>query len=147
MSALKLHHYWRSSCSWRVRLALAYKGVACEWNSVNLLDDETDRPEQRSRNPLGYLPVFEFLNEPLDSPQRYLAESTAMIEWLEETIPQPALLVGSPWERARQRQLAQIINADTQPLQNLNVFHRHSSDAAEQVRVESRVDSQRTSGL
>ena len=127
---LRLYHYWRSSCSWRVRWALLIKGVPCEFESIDLLSDETDQPPQRARNPIGYVPVLELLNS--QDPFRFIAESIAIIEWLEETIPTPSLLPGTPLQRARIRQLAEIINSGTQPLQNLNVMARYSIDPTEQ---------------
>ncbi len=120
---LKLYHYWRSSSSWRVRWALAHKGIPCEYIAVNLLDDETDRPEHRARNPMGHVPVLE-----VDG--RLLTESVAMLEWLEETYPAAPLLPRDPWLRARTRALVETINAGIQPVQNLNVLEM-LSDAPE----------------
>lgn len=127
---LRLYHYWRSSSSWRVRWGLAIKGVACEFDTINLLSDETESPEQLARNPLGYVPVLEFLDRPdhKTSPLRYLTESMAILEWLEEEIPTPSLLPGGALQRARIRQLCEIINSAIQPLQNPNVAQLHSPD-------------------
>ena len=127
---LRLYHYWRSSCSWRVRWAFALKGIPCEFVPINLLSDEPESPEYLARNPMGLVPTLEFLDE--QGPLRYMAESTAIIEWTEELFPEPRLLPKDPLTRARARQLAQIVNAGTQPIQNLNVTHRHSSDPVEQ---------------
>lgn len=132
VSRLRLYHYWRSSSSWRVRWALAHKGLAAEMVTVNLLDDETDQPEHRARNPLGYVPVLELVDLPAHEPLRYVAESVAILDWLEETQAGPSLLPQDPLHRARVRQLCEIVNSGTQPLQNLNVMHRHSADPAEQ---------------
>ena len=130
---LKLYHYWRSSCSWRVRWALDYKGLKAELQHVSLLDGESEGDAHRSRNPLGYVPVLERLD--LTGDARFLADSTAMVNWLEEVYAGlPPLFPGDAWNRARIRSLAGIISSDTQPIQNLNVMHRHSSDAAEQKR-------------
>jgi len=122
-SKLRLYHYWRSTSSWRVRWALAHKGIPCEYVAVNLLDDETDRPEHRARNPMGYVPV-------LDADGRLLTESVAMLEWIEELWPAPGLLPRDPWLKARTRALVEIINAGTQPVQNLSVLERLSDDPA-----------------
>jgi maleylpyruvate isomerase len=129
---LKLYHYWRSSCSWRVRWALDYKGIAAELQHVSLLDGESESETHRSRNPLGYVPALERLD--LTGAERFLSDSTAIVNWLDEVHPGPSLFPGDPWNRARVRSLAGIISSDTQPVQNLNVLHRHSSDAAEQKR-------------
>ncbi|MEK6578714.1 MAG: maleylacetoacetate isomerase [Bdellovibrionota bacterium] len=127
---LKLYHYWRSSSSWRVRWALALKKIECEFIKINLLDDETQSAEHLKRNPLGYVPVLEFVG--LNSPYPYLAESLAIIEWADETHPHPKLLPGDALERGRIRQLSELINAGTQPIQNLNVTQHHSLDPDEQ---------------
>lgn len=128
---LKLYHYWRSSSSWRVRWALAHKGIAFDAVAVNLLTDEPDSPEHLARNPMGYVPALEITEA---GRTRTLTESVAILEWLEETHPEPRLYPGDAWTRARIRQLVETINAGTQPLQNLNVNLHHSSDPAEQKR-------------
>lgn len=127
---LRLYHYWRSSSSWRVRWAFALKKIDCEYVVVDLLGEDTDEVAHRQRNPLGFVPVLEFVDG--KAPYRYLAESVAMIEWAEETHPTPKLLPGNAVERGRIRQLTELINAGTQPIQNLNVTQFHSSDPAEQ---------------
>src|SRR4051794_30539031 len=98
-SRLRLYHYWRSTCSWRVRWAMAIKEVPCEFVAIDLLSDVPESPEYIQRNPQGYVPVLEFL-EP-GTPFRYLGESFALIEWLEETYPTPPLLPKDSFLRAR----------------------------------------------
>lgn len=122
---MRLYHYWRSSSSWRVRWAFAHKSIACEFVAVDILKEETDAPTHLARNPLGFVPVLEIGGA-------FLAESMAIMEWAEETTPKPTLLPGDALNRARVRQLAEMINADTQPLQNLNPQQLHSSDPAKQ---------------
>jgi len=129
---LKLYHYWRSSCSWRVRWALDHKKISTTLQHVSLLDGESESAGHRERNPLGYVPVLERLD--LSGEERFLPDSTAIVNWLDETFPHASLFPGDAWNRARVRALAGIISSDTQPIQNLNVMHRHSSDAAEQKR-------------
>jgi maleylacetoacetate isomerase len=124
---LRLHHYWRSSSNWRVRWAFKLKGIVCEYAPVDLLSDEPEGAEHLARNPLGYVPVLEQIDE-ADPARRYLCESLAIIEWAEETHPQPSLLPGDPWQRARIRMLAEVIASDTQPLQNLGPQELHSTD-------------------
>ena len=128
---LKLYHYWRSSSSWRVRWALALKQVPCEFIPINLLADEESTPAHLARNPMGYVPVLE-ITESEGAPLQFLGESVAIIEWLEELFPTPSLFHGNSFLKARSRQLAELINAGTQPLQNLNVSLHHSNDAEEQ---------------
>lgn len=130
-----LYHYWRSSSSWRVRWALSLKKIPCEYVSVDLLSDETDSSEQRARNPLGYVPVLQILEASggLNRPEsKYLTESLAIIEWLDELFPTPSLLPGDSYQRAKIRQLAETINAGTQPIQNPTVALFHSSNPEEQ---------------
>lgn len=136
MSKLRLYHYWRSSSSWRVRWGLALKGIPCEYVAVDLLSGESESPQHAARNPLGYVPVLEFLGGSLhgrsaEAPVRpFLAESMAILEWAEEVHPEPRLLAGDAFHRAWIRQLAEVINADTQPLQNLGPQYLHSSEDA-----------------
>lgn len=136
--AFKLYHYWRSSSSWRVRWALAHKEIPCEFVSIHLLTDEAESEPHLKRNPLGYVPVLEIASVASSEPPIYLAESTAIVEWLEEIAPAKPLM--PPFhsrqgiDRAKTRQLMEIINSGTQPLQNLNALHLHSSDPEEQKR-------------
>ena len=128
---LKLYHYFRSSASWRVRFAFAAKGIQAELIPIGLLDNESESPEHLARNPMGYVPVLEI---PGGTRPRYLAESLAIIEWAEEIYREKPLLPGDAWQKARIRQLAELINAGTQPLVNLGVGLFHSVDAEEQKR-------------
>jgi len=130
MQPLRLFHYWRSSSSWRVRWALDYKKIACELQAVSLLNGESESDEHRARNPLGYVPVLERLD--IHDSSRLLSQSTAIAEWLDEVHPTSPLFWGDAWTRAKIRSLAEIISADTQPIQNLNILQRHSNDPAEQ---------------
>lgn len=115
---LKLYHYWRSSSAWRVRWALAHKGIECEMQAVNLLNGENESAEHLARNPLGFVPVLEFLGE-TNPKKRYLSESVAIIEWLDENFPNAPLYPKDSYLRARTRALIEVINAGTQPLQNI----------------------------
>lgn len=118
---LVLHHYWRSSCSWRVRWALNLKGVSYNTVAVNILTGEHQSPNYVKKNPSGFLPGLEING-------KMFGESLAMIEWLEETYPQPALLPKDPFDRMRVRQLAMIIASGTQPLQNPSVIGFYTED-------------------
>lgn len=112
-----LYHYWRSSSSWRVRWALELKGIAYEAVAVDLLKGEQRSDAHRQRNPLGLVPVLE-----IDG--LALAESVAILEYLDETRRVAPLLPPEPAARAFVRQLVQIIVADTQPLQNVSILAR-----------------------
>lgn len=116
---MKLYGYWRSSCSWRVRIALGLKGVQWEYVPVHLLEGEQHASEHSSKNPMGQVPVLEVER---DGKLHMLGQSLAIIEYLEETHPEPALLPRDPIARARTRQLAEIVNSGIQPMQNLGVL-------------------------
>lgn len=120
---MKLYSYWRSSSSWRVRIALQLKGVDYEYEAVHLLEDggrqHTD--EHHDRNPMEQIPVLEV---DIDGQTRHLAQSMAILEFLEETHPDPALLPDAGYERAVCRQLSEIVNSGIQPLQNLLLLQR-----------------------
>jgi maleylpyruvate isomerase len=122
---LTLYHYWRSSSSWRVRWALELKGIRPHFQSVNLLSDEAESPAHLARNPMGFVPVLEVQD---DGQSHFLAESTAILEWLEEKFPSPALLPQDGYLRAHSRMLNEIINAGIQPMQNPTVTEYFSED-------------------
>jgi maleylacetoacetate isomerase len=116
MSGLRLYGYWRSSASYRVRIALEWKGLDFEYVPVHLVRSggEQYSAEYRALNPQSRVPA-------LETPDGVLTQSMAIMEWLEEVYPEPALLPRKPGERARVRALAQIMVADVQPLQNTSV--------------------------
>lgn len=126
MNELKLYHYWRSSSSWRVRLALAHKKLSAEFIHVSLLNGEAESPSHRARNPLGYVPVLEVTHE---NKTHLLFESLSILEWLEETYPTPSHLPKDSFTRARARSLSEIINSEIQPLHNLSVLNEVSGEA------------------
>jgi maleylpyruvate isomerase len=122
---VRLYTYWRSSSAWRVRIALAWKGVPFESVPVNLLPgkDEQRQPSFRAKNPLGQVPVLELDARPDDAGEpRRISQSLAILEYLEEAYPQPPLLPPDPWLRARARQLAHVVASGIQPLQNVAVL-------------------------
>jgi maleylpyruvate isomerase len=114
---MKLYTYFRSSAAYRVRIALNLKGLAYESLPVHLLRDggEQRRPEYLMVNPQGLVPV-------LDDNGSTLNQSLAIIEYLDETHPEPPLLPRAPLERARVRALALAIACDIHPLNNSRVL-------------------------
>lgn len=118
---LTLYHYWRSSSSWRVRWALELKKAKVNYVAIDLLKSESESPEHLKRHPLGFVPVLEVAG-------KCLIESVAIVEFLEEYIPAPALYPGNSYNRAQVRALVEIINSDTQPLQNLGVSEMAAHD-------------------
>lgn len=115
---MKLYGYWRSSTSFRVRIALNLKGVSYDVVPVNLAEGEQNGPAFLAINPMAGVPVLE------QSPSKRLVNSPAILEWLEETHPRPSLLPGDAWKRARIRAAANVIMADTHAIQNLRVMMR-----------------------
>jgi len=107
---MKYYGFWRSLAACRVRIALALKCVTAEEISVNLMQGEQLKPEYRAVNPLAVVPALI-----LDDGST-LFESMAIIEYLDETHPQPPLLPKDPKGRARVRGLAQIVACDGHPL-------------------------------
>lgn len=122
---VRLYQYWRSSSSWRVRWALAIKGLAYESVIIDLAAGAQLSAEQRARNPIAHVPTLE-----VDG--LTLSESVAIIEYLDDTRPTPALYPSGAVARARARQVVELINSGIQPLQNLTVLKQHSSDPASQ---------------
>ena len=115
---MKLYTYFRSSAAWRVRIALALKGIAWAPEFVHLLRNggEQNAPAYRAKNPAGLVPILETDDGAL------IPQSLAIIEWLEETHPMPALLPRDPLARAHVRAIALSIACDIHPLNNLRVL-------------------------
>ncbi|MGA9522478.1 MAG: maleylacetoacetate isomerase [Myxococcaceae bacterium] len=116
---MKLYGYWRSSSSWRVRIALNLKGLRYDFIPVNLAEGEQHANAYRAINPAGMVPMLEV--EESGTTVR-LAQSIAILEYLEERHPSPALLPQHPYLRARTRMLAEHMNSSIQPLHNLKVL-------------------------
>lgn len=112
--SLQLYGYFRSSAAYRVRIALALKGLKAEHIPVSLVKAEQHGGEYSRLNPSHLVPTL--IDDGL-----VLGQSMAIIEYLDETHPQPALLPGTPAERARVRALAQIIACDVHPINNQRV--------------------------
>ncbi len=115
---MKLHGYFRSSASYRVRIALNLKGLDADHLSHHLRKGEQRDPAFLALNPQGLVPALQ------DDTGAVLTQSLAIIEWLEETQPQPALLPKDPLRRAKVRAFAQAVACDIHPVQNLKVLAR-----------------------
>lgn len=113
---MQLHSYFRSSAAYRVRIALALKGLAYENIPVNLRTGEQGGEAYRRLNPQALVPM-------LVDGSHALSQSLAIIEYLEETHPEPPLLPRTAPERARVRALALAIACDIHPLNNLRVLN------------------------
>lgn len=113
---MKLFTYFRSSASYRVRIGLGLKGVARTDLPVNLVANEQQSPDYRNHNQQGLVPALM-----LDSGE-VIGQSTAILEWLEETHPEPPLYPRDAVARARMRAWCQHIACDMHPLNNLRVL-------------------------
>lgn len=113
---MELFTYFRSSAAYRVRIALALKQVPHQLTPVNLARDEQRASAFLQANPQGLVPALK-----LDSGE-IIAQSGAILEWLEESYPTPPLYAATPTLRAQQRALCQHIACDIHPLNNLRVL-------------------------
>ena len=121
MRELSLHNYFRSSTSVRVRAALNLKGLDYNYIPLSLLKGEQANPEHLTLNPSGLVPT-------LVTQQGSLPQSLAILEWLDEVQPEPALLPSDPWARARVRSLAHIVALDIHPVNNLRILKHLESE-------------------
>jgi len=112
---MELYGYWRSSAAYRVRIALNLKGLQVRHRPVNLRTGEHREAAYRRINPLGRVPTL------VDDDVPY-TQSIAILEYLEERYPDPALLPREPAGRARVRGLVQLVASDMHPLNNLGVL-------------------------
>ncbi|XP_065191314.1 probable maleylacetoacetate isomerase 2 [Sycon ciliatum] len=118
-----LWSYFRSSCSWRVRIALALKGIEYDQKHVNLIRDggEQHKDDYVKLNPQQQVPSIE-----IDGVT--LSQSIAILEYLEETRPQVPILPKGAVERARVRHVVECINSGIQPIQNLSILQYVGSE-------------------
>jgi maleylpyruvate isomerase len=112
---MKLYNFFRSGTSHRLRIALNLKGLSVEAIPVNLRTEEHLTTSFKALNPQGLVPVLEHEGT-------VFTQSPAIIEWLEERYPEPALLPANPEDRARVRALASIVGSDIHPINNRRVL-------------------------
>jgi maleylacetoacetate isomerase len=115
---MKLHGYFRSSAAYRVRIALNLKGLSADHLPHHLRKGEQRDPAYLAINSQGLVPTLQ------DDRGVVLTQSLAIIEWLNETHPEPPLLPSDPLRRARVRAFAMVVACDTHPVQNLKVLAR-----------------------
>lgn len=118
---MKLYGFFRSSAAFRVRIALNLKGLPYETVPIHLRRNDQASPDYRAVNPQGLVPA-------LDDGDKILIQSLAIIEYLDETHPDPPLLPPTPAERARVRGLADIVACDIHPINNLQVLRYLTHD-------------------
>ncbi|TGD75132.1 maleylacetoacetate isomerase [Mangrovimicrobium sediminis] len=124
---MKLYAFYRSSAAFRVRIALNLKGLQPEYIPVDLMAGEHKSPDYLARNPQGLVPAMELPGGEV------IGQSVALLEWLEETHPQPPLLPADPARRARVRSVVGCIACDIHPLCNMAIpnYLREHFDASE----------------
>ncbi|MGP1354068.1 MAG: maleylacetoacetate isomerase [Parasphingopyxis sp.] len=113
---IRLYDYYRSSASYRVRIALNLKGLDYERVDVNLLDGSQRSDEYRARNPQGLVPLLE-----IDGAQ--LTQSLSIVNYLNGVYPDPPLAPADPVAAAHVRSMAQVVASDIHPLNNLRVLN------------------------
>ncbi|KAF0685667.1 Aste57867_22503 [Aphanomyces stellatus] len=123
-----LHSFWKSTCSWRVRTALAWKRIPYEYRGVNIRANENKAAAYTNLNPNQKVPSL-YIDGHL------LTQSSAILAYLEETRPDPPLLPSDPIQRAHVRSFCDIIGADIQPIQNLAVLREIARDAKDKDAV------------
>ena len=116
MSDIILFDYWRSSASYRVRIALNLKGVAYQAVPTDLLTRQQKAPDYVARNPQGLVPMLHIDGHDL-------SQSLAIIDYLDATRPEPRLIPADPAARAAMLARAMIIIADIHPVNNLRMLH------------------------
>lgn len=116
---LRLHNYFRSSTSTRLRAALNLKGLDYDYVGIHLVKGEHRAPAYTALNPQGLVPALELEDGTM------LTQSLAIMEWLDEAYPDRPLLPEGPVARARVRALAQMIALEIHPVNNLRVMNYH----------------------
>jgi maleylpyruvate isomerase len=125
-----LHSYWRSGAAYRTRIALNLKGLTYEQRNVDLRQRAHKTPEYLALNPQGMVPALEVEGA-------ILTQSVAILEWLEEAYPEPALLPSALLDRAKVRAMAALIGSDIHPLNNLRVLGAVRGLGADQAGVDA----------
>ncbi|EZP71115.1 Maleylacetoacetate isomerase [Sphingomonas paucimobilis] len=118
---MRLHGYWRSGTSYRVRIALNLKGVTYEQVAHDLRRGDQKGQAYLALQPQGLVPA-------LEADGQVLIQSPAILEWLEERYPDPPLLPQDAWGRAQVRAMAAIIGCDIHPLNNLRILKALKND-------------------
>jgi len=140
-AAKVLHGYFRSAASWRVRIALGLKGLPVEHVFHHLRKGEQKAPDYLALNPQGLVPTLTLCDGTA------LTQSLAIIEWLDETCPEPALLPRDHVMKAKVRAFALVLAADTHPIQNLGVLERLRALGQDEASVQKWAHDTNEAGL
>lgn len=132
---LHLHTYFRSSCSARVRTAAHYKNIPLTYTYIHLLKSDQTTPEYTLTNPSASVPTLTLTRS--GSPPIVIRQSIPILEFLEQYFPDtPRLLPEDPVERARVRELVNIVASDLQPVTNLRILKAVKKLGGEQAPAE-----------
>ena len=138
---MKLHNFWRSGTSHRTRIALNLKGLSYEYVAVHLGKEEHLKDPFKAINPQQLVPA-------LDTGEQLLIQSPAIIEWLEEKYPEPALLPADSDGRARVRALAAIVGYDIHPINNRRILeYLRKQFGADEAAINAWCDTWITAGF
>ncbi|MEW5684747.1 MAG: maleylacetoacetate isomerase [Pseudomonadota bacterium] len=124
-----LHSAWRAGAPYRVRIGLQLKGATYDYAPVDLIAGQQREPAYRAVNPQGLTPALDL------GDGNVLAQSLAILEWLEETIPEPAILPKSALDRAMVRRMAGVVACDIHPLNNTRVGRKLSHMGIDQAGI------------
>jgi len=130
---MRLYSFFRSGTSHRLRIALNLKGLPFDYAAIDLRSEQHLSPEYQALNPQRLVPTLALDANEADGEPSVLIQSPAIIEWLEERHPAPALLPGDRLQRAQVRAFAAIVGCDVHPLNNRRVLEalRHDFGADE----------------
>jgi maleylacetoacetate isomerase/maleylpyruvate isomerase len=127
--AWTLHSAWRATAPYRVRIGLQLKGCEYGYHAIDLIAGQQREPEYRAVNPQGLTPALDL------GDGNMLAQSLAILEWLEETRPQPPILPRGALDRAMVRRMAGIIACDIHPLNNTRVGRKLAQMGVDQAAI------------
>jgi len=127
--AWTLHSAWRATAPYRVRIGLKLKGCEYDYHAIDLIAGQQREPEYKAVNPQGLTPALDL------GDGNVLAQSLAILEWLEETRPNPPILPRAALDRAMVRRMAGIIACDIHPLNNTRVGRKLSAMGVEQAAI------------
>jgi len=124
----QLHSFCLSSASWRVRIGLGLKGIKYEYVPVHIRKQQQNEPAYTALNAMQQVPTLVLPDG------RCLTQSVAILEWLDQTYPEPALLPQDPFLRAKTRSLVEMVNSGIQPLMNTSVVLQLQAQGADAPR-------------
>jgi len=124
-----LHSAWRATAPYRTRIGLQLKGCAYDYHAIDLIAGQQREPAYKAVNPQGLTPALDLGDGTV------LAQSLAILEWLEETRPEPPILPKAPLDRAMVRRMAYIVACDIHPLNNTRVGRKLNKMGVDQAAI------------